>query len=125
MSINRDQVIKKIYDALKNVYDPEIPVNIVDLGLVYDVLVDDSMNVKVKMTLTAPGCPIANLVLMQAKEAIKDQVPEVKDVEIQLVWDPPWTPDRISEDGRKLLKEMFGYDVVEEWKRRIRELSGS
>ncbi len=117
---DKEVLRKKVIEALKNVYDPEIPVNIVDLGLVYGVDVDNDRNVKIKLTLTAPGCPVAGLIIMQAEEIVKEQVPEAKSIKVELVWDPPWTPDRVSEEGRKLLKAMFGYDVVEEWRKRIR-----
>ncbi len=90
-----------VLNALRTVYDPEIPFNVVDLGLVYDVKVDDG-NVRVKMTMTFPGCPLASMIVMQAEEAIK-KIDGVKDVKVELVWDPPWTPDRISPELREEL----------------------
>lgn len=120
----REEIVERVLEALKSVYDPEIPVNIVDLGLVYGVDVDENNNVRIRMTLTAPGCPVAGFVAIQAEEAVKEKVPEARKVEVQFVWEPPWTPDRISEDGRRQLKAMFGYDVVEEWKRRMQEVRG-
>ena len=118
-SQDKEMLRKKVIEALKNVYDPEIPVNIVDLGLVYGIDIDEDKNIKIRLTLTAPGCPVAGLVVMQAEEIVKEQVPEAKSIKVELVWDPPWTPDRVSEEGRKILKAMFGYDVVEEWKKRV------
>ncbi len=89
-------------EALKNCYDPEIPVNIVDLGLVYDVKIDGK-NVYVKMTLTAPGCPIGAFVAEQVKETIMTLVEGVERVDVDIVFDPPWTPDRMSEEAKAML----------------------
>ena len=90
-----------VLEVLKEVYDPEIPVNIVDLGLVYDVDVDDG-DVEVLMTLTFAGCGMGPYIAMQAEWAVAE-LEEVEDVEVRLVFDPPWTPDMITEDGRRLL----------------------
>lgn len=98
MSITKD----KILEALKEVYDPEIPFNIVDLGLIYDIDIQGG-NVKVTMTLTAPGCPMSYFIVEMVKAQIKEKVPEVKNVEVEIVFDPPWTPDRMSPEARKLL----------------------
>ena len=117
--VDKEAIRRKVLEVLKNVYDPEIPVNIVDLGLVYGVDVDDEGNVRIRLTLTAPGCPAAGLVVMQAEEMVKQYVPEAKDVRVELVFDPPWDPRRITPEGRKLLKELFGYDVVQEWLERM------
>ncbi len=97
-----DQLTKDvIYESLKSVYDPEIPVNVVDLGLVYDVQVNDS-NVYVQMTLTFPGCGMGPYIAQQAEWAIQD-IDGVEEVEIELVFDPPWSPDLISEEARAQL----------------------
>lgn len=88
---------------MKNVYDPEIPVNIVDLGLIYELDIRDDGTVYVKMTLTAPGCPIGFFITEQVKQAIIATVPGVKDVQVDLVFDPPWTPDKMSEEAKALL----------------------
>ena len=90
-----------IYDSLKAVYDPEIPVNIVDLGLVYDVQVKDN-DVKVQMTLTFPGCGMGPYIAQQAEWAIQE-LDGVGEVEIELVFDPPWGPELISEDAKAQL----------------------
>ena len=90
-----------IYESLKAVYDPEIPVNVVDLGLIYDVKVNDS-SVYVQMTLTFPGCGMGPYIAQQAEWAIQD-IEGVEDVEIELVFDPPWSPDLISEEARAQL----------------------
>jgi FeS assembly SUF system protein len=90
-------------EALKNCYDPEIPVNIVDLGLVYDVKIIDDKNVYIKMTLTAPGCPVGPFVAEQVREAVMTLVEGVEKVDVEIVFDPPWTPDRMSDEAKALL----------------------
>ena len=90
-----------IYESLKSVFDPEIPVNVVDLGLIYDVQVTKG-DVYVQMTLTFPGCGMGPFIAQQAEWAIQD-IEGVEDVEIELVFDPPWSPDLISEEARSQL----------------------
>ena len=90
-----------IIEALKDVYDPEIPVNVVDLGLVYTVEVADG-DVHVEMTLTAPGCGMGDYIAQQAEWRIAE-IDDVEDVQVDMVFDPPWTPDMITEDGKRLL----------------------
>lgn len=97
----QDVGVQDIYDSLKAVYDPEIPVNIVDLGLIYDVQINDS-NVYVQMTLTAPGCGMGPYIAQQAEWAIQE-LEGVEEVEIELVFEPAWSPDLISEDARAQL----------------------
>jgi metal-sulfur cluster biosynthetic enzyme len=94
--------VDDVRDALKDVYDPEIPVNVVDLGLIYNIEVDDEDRVHVEMTLTAAGCSMGPFIAQQAEWAI-NEVEGVKDVEVNITFDPPWSPDQITEDGRKLL----------------------
>ena len=96
-TVTRQEVI----DTMKNVYDPEIPVNVVDLGLVYGVEVDEG-DVHVLMTLTAPGCGMGPMIAQQAEWAISE-IEGVEDVEVEMTFDPPWHPDLITEDGKKLL----------------------
>ena len=91
----------EVFAALKQVYDPEIPADIVNLGLVYEVLVDDD-RVVVKMTTTAPGCPVGNYIVAQAKRAI-ERLEGVKEIDIELVYDPPWQESMITEEGRRML----------------------
>lgn len=92
---------ESVKDALRDVYDPEIPVNIVDLGLVYDVAVAEG-NVDVTMTLTFAGCGMGPYIAQQAEWRIAE-IDEVEDVNVELTFEPPWTPDMITEDGKKLL----------------------
>ena len=91
---------EKIIAEIKKIYDPEIPVNIYELGLIYDVKVENESSVKVKMTLTTPNCPVAESLPKEVKDAIM-QVEGVEDVDLQLVWDPPWNKDMMS-DAAKL-----------------------
>ncbi len=92
---------EEVYDALKRVYDPEIPVDVVNLGLVYDVSIDGD-RVAVKMTTTASGCPVGNYIVAQAKRAI-GMLEGVKEIDVELVYDPPWQESMISEEGRRML----------------------
>lgn len=94
----KDEVIA----ALKTIYDPEIPVNIYDLGLIYDVKVDEEGAVSIAMTLTAPACPVAAMMPRQVEQRVRE-VPGVKDARVELVWDPPWTPERMSQEARMRL----------------------
>jgi len=117
------EVVDRIIAALREVYDPEIPVNIWDLGLIYKLIVkpreDKKYDVDIEMTLTAMGCPIATTLAAYVEEAIRDAVPEVENVSVDITFDPPWSPEMVTEEGRELLKAVFGYDVVEEWKKRL------
>jgi FeS assembly SUF system protein len=85
--------------ALRTVHDPEIPVNIYDLGLVYRVAIDDENNVGIDMTLTAPGCPVAGEMPGWVADAV-EPVPGVKTVNVELVWEPPWGMDRLSDEAK-------------------------
>jgi len=90
-----------ILEALKDVFDPEIPVNVVDLGLIYGVEVTDG-DVDIKMTLTFAGCGMGPYIAQQAEWRIAE-VDGVEDINVEMVYDPPWTPDLINEDGKKQL----------------------
>ena len=93
MRLERDIIM-----ALRQVYDPEIPVNVYDLGLIYEIRVDDDHNVYIQMTLTAPNCPMADYVVEQVKNAV-DDVPGVVSTKIDLVWEPEWDRSRMSEEA--------------------------
>lgn len=88
-----------IVSALKTVYDPEIPADIYELGLIYKVDIEDDRTVKIDMTLTAPGCPVAGEMPGWVQNAVS-AVEGVSDVEVNMVFDPPWTPDRMSEEAQ-------------------------
>jgi FeS assembly SUF system protein len=89
----------RVIAALKTIYDPEIPVNIYDLGLIYEVNVDAEGSVRIAMTLTAPACPVAAMLPRQVEQRVRE-VPGVKEAHVDLVWDPPWTPERMSQEAR-------------------------
>ena len=93
---------KDIISNLTNVYDPEIPVNIYDLGLIYDINISKGNNVFIKMSLTSPGCPVAG----ELPKQVADELTKIKNVgliEVELIWDPPWTKERMSEDAKLAL----------------------
>ena len=96
--VTKEEVLEK----LKEVYDPEIPVNVVDLGLIYGVDVRENNEVHVKMTLTAPGCGMGPYIAQQAEWAISE-IEDLEDVTVEVVFDPPWSPDLISEEARSQL----------------------
>tara|TARA_Y100000590_G_scaffold129936_1_gene148457 strand:+ start:251 stop:550 length:300 start_codon:yes stop_codon:yes gene_type:complete len=89
----------KVITEIKKIYDPEIPVNIYELGLIYDVTVDENNKVYVKMTLTSPNCPVAESLPNEVKNSIKE-IKDVKDVDLDLVWDPPWDKSMMSEAAK-------------------------
>ncbi|HTM34484.1 MAG TPA: DUF59 domain-containing protein [Vicinamibacterales bacterium] len=89
----------QIMDALATVYDPEIPVNITELGLIYDVLVDAEAKVGIRMTLTAPACPAAQILPGEVRDKAA-KVPGVTEAKVEVVWDPPWTKERMSEAAK-------------------------
>ena len=96
-----------VVEALKSVYDPEIPVNIHDLGLIYGIEIDPQHNdVRVKMTLTTPNCPEAQNIPLQVQEAVRQYSPAARRVAVDIVWEPRWTKDMMSEDA-KLALDMF------------------
>jgi FeS assembly SUF system protein len=86
----------KIIAALQTVYDPEIPINIYELGLIYGIEIDDNDHAKVTMTLTSPACPVAGSLPGEVEKKVA-AIPEVKEAEVVLTWDPPWSKDRMSE----------------------------
>ena len=96
------ELVDKIWQALKQVYDPEIPVNIVDLGLIYEVTEYPLNNIYIQMTVTAPHCPAAVFVPEQVKDAVKNGT-GVNDVHVDLVYEPRWTRDRMSGEARNIL----------------------
>ncbi|HSV12763.1 MAG TPA: SUF system Fe-S cluster assembly protein [Tepidisphaeraceae bacterium] len=95
-SIEHKLLEGKIIEALRQVYDPEIPVSIYDLGLIYGIDIADDKSVKIRMTLTAPACPVAGSLPGEVERKVQ-QIPEVKDVEVELVWEPQWDKSMMSE----------------------------
>ncbi len=90
---------EKIIAEIKKIYDPEIPVNIYELGLIYEVKIENNTSVKVKMTLTSPNCPVAESLPNEVKNNIL-KIDGIKDVNLKLVWDPPWSKDKMSEAAK-------------------------
>ena len=90
---------EKIVSEIKKIYDPEIPVNIYELGLIYKIEVNNEKKVIIEMTLTSPNCPVAESLPKSVKENIL-KIDEIKDVDLKLVWDPPWTKDKMSEAAK-------------------------
>ncbi len=88
-----------IIEEIRKVYDPELPVNIYDLGLIYDIVVENEKSAKIKMTLTTPNCPVAESLPKEVKESAM-QVEGIEEVDLELVWDPPWTKDMMSEAAK-------------------------
>jgi FeS assembly SUF system protein len=89
----------KIEDALRTVHDPEIPVNIMELGLVYEIKIDDGGKVKITMTLTAPACPVAGEIIMEVESKVR-AIEGITDVHVHLTFDPQWTRDMMSEEAK-------------------------
>ena len=94
--------IKEVIDKLKECTDPEIGINIVDLGLIYGIQIDENNNIKLKMTMTSPMCPVTSIILADAQLRLEN-IPDVGKVEIELVWEPLWSPDMISQDVKQKL----------------------
>jgi FeS assembly SUF system protein len=94
-----DDLYEAVIDALKDIYDPDIPVNIYDLGLIYDVEITPDHHAKVKMTLTTPHCPVAESMPGEVELRI-GAVPGIGDAEVELVWDPPWDPQKMSDEAK-------------------------
>lgn len=98
-AIDTNALGEKVVKILKTIYDPEIPVDIYELGLIYDVFVNEDYEVKILMTLTTPNCPVAESLPQEVKEKIKS-IDEVSDAEVEMTFDPPWSQELISEEAR-------------------------
>ncbi|MER3402017.1 MAG: metal-sulfur cluster biosynthetic enzyme [Armatimonadota bacterium] len=105
MNSLRDQV----WEILHDVYDPEIPLNIADLGLIYDLQVSEQGEAFIRMTLTSPGCPIGDMIAEEIRDRVMS-LPGIQDVQVEFTFDPLWTPERISEEGREALRA-FGFPI--------------
>jgi len=101
-SLNTEELGDKIVKVLKTIFDPEIPVDIYELGLIYDVLVNEDSEVKILMTLTTPNCPVAETLPLEVEEKIKS-ISMVKDAEVEITFDPPWSQDLMSEEAKLAL----------------------
>lgn len=98
-TIDTHDLGEKIVKVLKTIFDPEIPVDIYELGLIYDVFVNEDHDVKILMTLTTPNCPVAETLPVEVEEKVKS-INEVKDAEVEITFDPPWTQDLMSEEAK-------------------------
>ncbi len=97
--INGQEIGEKVVKVLKTIYDPEIPVDIYELGLIYDVMVSTDADVKILMTLTSPNCPVAETLPVEVEEKVKT-LKEVNDAEVEITFDPPWNKDLMSEEAK-------------------------
>ncbi|MCM3566839.1 metal-sulfur cluster assembly factor [Neobacillus mesonae] len=93
---------EKILEALKSVYDPELNINVVDLGLIYGLGISDDGDVQITMTLTTPGCPLHDSISNGVRQCLEG-LEEVKSVDVNVVWQPAWSPDKMTEDGKRAL----------------------
>lgn len=94
-----EELEETIVEVLRTIFDPEIPVNIYDMGLIYGVALDDDRNAEVTMTLTSPSCPVAETLPVEVEQKVRS-VPGVTDAKVNLVWEPQWTPDKMTEAAR-------------------------
>ena len=99
---DKTEIYNQVVTALKNCYDPEIPVNIYEMGLVYDIKVDDEFNVEIEMTLTSPACPVAGSLPPEVEYRVKN-IPGVKDCKVKVVWEPMWTMEMMSDEAKLML----------------------
>ena len=104
-AIEPEKLKQKVIEALQTCYDPEIPVNIYELGLIYDISIPEEKAVQVKMTLTSPHCPVAETLPIEVESKIKN-IPEVDKAKVDIVWDPPWTMEMMSEAAKLQLNLM-------------------
>jgi metal-sulfur cluster biosynthetic enzyme len=105
---------QKVVEVLRQVYDPEIPINVYDLGLIRRVWLEDGV-LKIVMTLTAVGCPVAGSVAQEVGYAVQSVVPEAEDVEVEIDFERPWDPTQMTPQGREMFKAIYGYDIVEQY----------
>jgi FeS assembly SUF system protein len=98
-TIDTSALGESIVKVLKTIYDPEIPVDIYELGLIYDVMVNEDYEVKILMTLTSPNCPVAETLPVEVEEKVKS-IDQIKDVEVEITFDPPWTQELMSEEAK-------------------------
>ena len=98
-TIDTSALGEKIVKVLKTIYDPEIPVDIYELGLIYDVMVNEDFDVKILMTLTSPNCPVAETLPVEVEEKVKS-IDEIKDAEVEITFDPPWSQELMSEEAK-------------------------
>lgn len=113
-TVDREHVKNKIIEVLETIVDPELGIDIYNLGLIYDINVIDEKHVKISMTFTSMLCPLATIIPLMVIDQLKEKLGI--DADIDIVYDPPWTPSRMSEKARQLFRERFGYDIVDLYK---------
>lgn len=101
-TVSRDELKERIIEVLKTIYDPEIPVDIYELGLIYNIDIDQQNVAHIKMTLTSPGCPVAGSLPGEVEANVRSVI-GIKDVDVELVWDPPWGMEMMSEEAKLAL----------------------
>ncbi|MFP3212642.1 MAG: iron-sulfur cluster assembly protein [Thermoproteus sp.] len=115
--------VKQLVDVLRNIYDPEIPINVYDLGLIREIALGDDGTLRIVMTLTAVGCPVSSSLANEVGLAVQSVVPEAKDVEVDVDFERPWDPTQMTPEGREMFKAIYGYDIVEQYLRQQQELA--
>ncbi len=113
--VSADEWKKKIMEGLKEVYDPEIPIDIVNLGLIYELRISEEGDVYIRIGATAPTCPVTDDLVYTVEQVIKETV-SPRSVKVDLDLDTRWTPLMMTEEGREQFKQKYGYDIVEMWK---------
>ncbi len=97
--ITKDRLTQLIIEVLRNIYDPEIPVNIYELGLIYEININDQFEVKIVMTLTTPNCPVAESMPTEVRDRVAE-IPEVKSAKVELTFEPPWDQEQLSDEAK-------------------------
>jgi len=113
--MSEERMHEKIIEILKTIVDPELSINIYDLGLVYDVRVENN-RIEIELGLTSPFCPLAHILPLQVKKRLEESFPDYV-VDVRLNLEKPWSPEMMTEEGRKRFRELFGYDPVEAWRK--------
>ncbi len=121
LEMSTAEVKRKVIEVLEGVTDPEIGIDLYNLGMIYDVEVIDENSVKIKMGLTTALCPLGNIIPIIVVDELKRKLGV--DASVEIVYDPPWTPLRMTEKGRKLFIEKYGYDIVGDYIKRQRRIS--
>jgi metal-sulfur cluster biosynthetic enzyme len=113
--------VKKLVEVLRNIYDPEIPINVYDLGLIREITLNEDGTLKIVMTLTAVGCPVSTSLANEVGLAVQSAVPEAKDVEVDVDFERPWDPTQMTPEGREMFKAIYGYDIVEQYRQQLQQ----
>ncbi|MEL9990886.1 MAG: metal-sulfur cluster assembly factor [Thermoproteus sp.] len=107
--------VKQLVEVLRNIYDPEIPINVYDLGLIREITLGEDGVLKIVMTLTAVGCPVSGSLANEVGLAVQSVVPEAKEVEVDVDFERPWDPTQMTPEGREMFKAIYGYDIVQQY----------